>query len=61
MLKFDDMNVPEDATRPQEMIFCELMNTNPSEEGLHPTKGTRQKVFVIYKDARGTHLVQAAW
>ena len=39
MLKFDERNAPEDATGPPEMIFCELLNSKPSLDGLHQTKG----------------------
>jgi hypothetical protein len=30
MLKFDEINVPEDATRPPEMILVELIDSKPS-------------------------------
>src|SRR5579872_7600600 len=45
MLKFDEINVPEDATS-SPGYTCELLNSKPSVQGLHQTKGT-QDVCVI--------------
>jgi hypothetical protein len=41
MLKFDETNVPEDATLPSENDFRELLNSKPSLGALHLTKGTK--------------------
>jgi hypothetical protein len=45
MLKFDEMNAPEDASGLPEVIFHELLNSKPSPEGLHLTEGTRYIVL----------------
>jgi hypothetical protein len=53
VLKFDEMNAPEVSNWLPELIFYELMNSKPSEECLHPTKGAGYKV--LRKSATETH------
>jgi len=60
MLKFDEMNAPEDANRSSGNYFSELMNSKPSLDGLHQTKGTSHKVLEK-TPPECSHNGQAAW